>query len=115
MLGVITRVLLDAHARGAGARGIVDGRTRSITAFQRAGGGHYINPQFLTLVLDGVFREAEAGGLEFHPAPGPSGAEVAGSAGGSGDCCNAVGGRPRTPRRARRIGSARSCRCWPGS
>ena len=30
-----------------------------------------------TLVLDGVFTEAPGGGLAFHPAPGPSDAEVA--------------------------------------
>ena len=28
-------------------------------------------------MLDGVFREADAGGLEFHPAPGPSDNDVA--------------------------------------
>ncbi len=36
-----------------------------------------MNPHFHTLVLDGVFCEAGGGGLEFHPAPGPSDAEVA--------------------------------------
>lgn len=43
---------------------------------QRAGGGLNVKPHFHTLVLDGVFRLA-AGRLEFHPAPGPSDAEVA--------------------------------------
>src|SRR5262245_31585219 len=68
---------LEAYVRGAGARGIAGGRTGSITVIQRAGGGVNVNPHFHTLVLDGVFREAEAGGLEFHPAPGPSDDEVA--------------------------------------
>ena len=35
------------------------------------------NVHFHTLVLDGVFTEALEGGLAFHPAPGPSDAEVA--------------------------------------
>jgi len=77
VLGVFTRVLLQAYARDAGARGIAGGRTGSITVIQRGGGGLNINPHFHTLVLDGVFREVEAGGLEFHPAPGPSDDEVA--------------------------------------
>jgi len=68
---------LEAYARGAGARGIAGGRTGSITVIQRAGGGLNVNPHFHTLVLDGVFREAEASGLEFHPAPGPGDDEVA--------------------------------------
>ncbi len=77
VLGVFTRVLLEAYARRAGARGIAGGRTGSITVIQRAGGGLNVNPHFHALVLDGVFREAEAGGLEFHPAPGPSDEAVA--------------------------------------
>jgi hypothetical protein len=35
------------------------------------------NVHFHTLVLDGVFTEAPGGALAFHPAPGPSDAEVA--------------------------------------
>jgi len=35
------------------------------------------NLHFHTLVLDGVFTEAPGGALAFHPAPGPSDAEVA--------------------------------------
>jgi Putative transposase len=77
VLGVFTRVLLEAYARGAGARGIAGGRTGSITVIQRAGGGLNVNPHFHTLVLDGVFRKTEAGGLELHSAPGPSDNTVA--------------------------------------
>ena len=72
---------LEAYARGAGARGIAGGRTGSITVIQRAGGGLNVNPHFYTLVLDGVFREAEASGLEFHPAPGPCDESAWGAAG----------------------------------
>jgi hypothetical protein len=72
VLGVFTRVLLEAYARDAGARGIDGGRTGTVTALQRGGGGLNISPHFHTLVLDGVFREAGAGRLAFHPAPGPS-------------------------------------------
>ena len=36
-----------------------------------------MNVHFHTLVLDGVFTEAPGGALAFHPAPGPSDAEVA--------------------------------------
>src|SRR5437867_1639618 len=36
-----------------------------------------MNVHFHTAVLDGVFTEAPGGALTFHPAPGPSDAEVA--------------------------------------
>ena len=36
-----------------------------------------VNIHFHTLVLDGMFSEAPGGALAFHPAPGPSDAEVA--------------------------------------
>jgi hypothetical protein len=77
VLGVFAGVLLGAYARDARARGITGGRTGMVTALQRAGSGLNTNPHFHTLVLDGVFREADADGLEFHPAPGPSDDEVA--------------------------------------
>jgi hypothetical protein len=41
------------------------------------GGALNTNVHFHTLVLDGVFTEAPGGALAFHPAPGPSDAEVA--------------------------------------
>ena len=53
------------------------GRTGSITVMQRAGGALNTNVHFHTLVLDGVFTEASGGVLAFHPALGPSDAEVA--------------------------------------
>ena len=77
VLRVYTRVLLDVYARGARARGIAGGRTGMVTALQRAGGALNTNLHFHTLVLDGVFTEAPGGALAFHPAPGPSDAEVA--------------------------------------
>jgi hypothetical protein len=76
VLGVYARVLCVVYARGARARGIRGGRTGTVTVMQRAGSGLNVNPHFHTLVLDGVFHQA-AGRLEFHPAPGPSDAEVA--------------------------------------
>jgi len=77
VLRVYTRVLLDVYARGARARGMPGGRTGSVTVMQRAGSGLNTNLHFHTLVLDGVFTEAPEGALAFHPAPGPSDAEVA--------------------------------------
>ena len=77
VLGVVARVLGDAYARGATARGMAGGRTGMVTALQRAGGALNVNFQFHTLVLDGVFSEGDAGTLEFHPARAPSDAEVA--------------------------------------
>ncbi|MEK7838534.1 MAG: transposase, partial [candidate division NC10 bacterium] len=77
VLGVYTRALGDVYARGARARGIEGGQTGMVTALQRAGGALNTNVHFHTLVLDGVFTEAPGGALAFHPAPGPSDAEVA--------------------------------------
>src|SRR5215510_7234873 len=77
VLRVYTRVLLGLYARGARARGVRGGRTGSVTVLQRAGGALNANPHFHTLVLDGVFTEAPGGALAFHPARGPSDAEVA--------------------------------------
>src|SRR5215510_2244405 len=77
VLRVYTRVLLGLYARGARARGVRGGRTGSVTVLQRAGGALNANPHFHTLVLDGVFSETPVGALAFHPAPGPSDAEVA--------------------------------------
>jgi hypothetical protein len=77
VLGVFARALLDAYARDARARGLDGGRTGTVTALQRSGSGLNANPHFHTLALDGVFRQAGSGALEFHPALGPSDAAVA--------------------------------------
>jgi hypothetical protein len=77
VLRVYTRVLLDVYRRGARARGVDGGQTGMITALQRTGGALNVNVHFHTLVLDGVFTEAPGGALVFHPAPGPTDAEVA--------------------------------------
>ena len=77
VLGVYTRALLDVYTRGARERGIDGGQTGMVTALQRAGGALNANLHFHTLVLDGVFTEDPEGALTFHPAPGPSDAEVA--------------------------------------
>src|SRR5499433_1782384 len=76
VLRVYTRVLLGLYARGARGRGVRGGRTGSVTVLQRAGGALNANLYFHTLVLDGVFTEAPGGALAFHPARGPSDAEV---------------------------------------
>jgi hypothetical protein len=77
VLRVYTRTLREVYRRGAHARGIAGGQTGMVTALQRAGAALNANLHFHTLVLDGVFTEALEGALTFHPAPGPSGAEVA--------------------------------------
>jgi Putative transposase/Transposase zinc-binding domain len=77
VLGVYTRALGNVYARGARAHGVEGGQTGMVTALQRAGGALNTNVHFRTLVLDGVFTEAPGGALAFHPAPGPSNAEVA--------------------------------------
>jgi hypothetical protein len=77
VLRVYTRALGDIYRRGARARGIGGGQTGMVTALQRAGGALNVNVHFHTLVLDGVFTAGPEGALAFHPAPGPSGAEVA--------------------------------------
>ena len=77
VLRVYTRALRDIYRRGARTRGIAGVQTGMVTALQRAGGALNINVHFHTLVLDGVFTESTGGALAFHPAPGPSDAEVA--------------------------------------
>ena len=77
VLRVYTRALRDVYRRGARARGMDGGQTGMATALQRAGGALNANLHFHSLVLDGVFTEDPAGALTFHPAPGPSDAEVA--------------------------------------
>jgi len=77
VLRVYTGALRDVYRRDARTRGIVGGQTGMVTAVQRAGGALNVNVHFHTLVLDGVFTEDSEGGLAFHPAPGPSDAEVA--------------------------------------
>jgi hypothetical protein len=77
VLGVCTRALLAFYARVARAHGIRDGQTGTVTAIQRFGSGLRLNLHYHTLVLDGVFSEAQPGRLTFHPAPPPSDEDVA--------------------------------------
>jgi Transposase zinc-binding domain/Putative transposase len=77
VLGVCTRALLAFYARVARAHGIRDGQTGTVTAIQRFGSGLQLNLHYHTLVLDGVFSEAQPGRLTFHPAPPPSDEDVA--------------------------------------
>ncbi len=75
--GVYARALLGFQRRQARRRGIRDGHAGSVTVLQRFGGGLNLTVHFHTLVLDGVFTEAETGVLHFHPAPPPSDEDVA--------------------------------------
>jgi hypothetical protein len=77
VLTIYTRVLLGFERRRAQRRGIVDGRSGTVTAIQRFGGGVQLNVHFHTLVLEGVFATAPDGSTRFDPAPPPTDREVA--------------------------------------
>jgi hypothetical protein len=77
VLAIHARALLDFYRQQAQRQGIPAGRTGTVTAVQRFGGGLNLNVHFHTLALDGVFVRSLAGRLAFHPACGPSDAEVA--------------------------------------
>ena len=77
VLAVHARAVLDFYRRQAHQQGIAAGRTGTVTAVQRFGGGLNLNVHFRTLALDGVFVRAPAGRLTFHAARGPSDVEVA--------------------------------------
>ncbi|OQY65754.1 MAG: hypothetical protein B6D46_13700 [Polyangiaceae bacterium UTPRO1] len=68
-----TRALLGFARR----RGITDGRSGTVTAIQRFGGGLQTNTHFHTLVLEGVFATAPDGTTRFDLAPPPTDREVA--------------------------------------
>jgi len=76
-LAVHARALRDSYRREAQRHGIPAGRTGTVTAVQRFGGGLNLNVHFHTLALDGVFARSPSGLLAFHPACGPTDAEVA--------------------------------------
>ena len=81
----LRRAVLAVHARRCSTsivsrlqrQGLATGRTGSVTAVQRFGGGLNLNVHFHTLALDGVFVRSPGGRLAFHAACGPSDAEVA--------------------------------------
>ncbi|MDR7423627.1 MAG: transposase [Armatimonadota bacterium] len=78
VLRVFARALLAFYARTARAHGIQGGQTGTVTLTQRFGSGLQLNIHFHTLVLDGVFSEAQPGRrLTFHPAPPPGDEDVA--------------------------------------
>jgi len=77
VLAVHARALLDFYRQQAQRQGLATGRTGSVTAVQRFGGGLNLNVHFHTLALDGVFVRSPGGRLAFHAACGPSDAEVA--------------------------------------
>jgi hypothetical protein len=77
VLGVFARALLAFYKRSARAHGIRDGQTGTVTVIQRFGSGLQLNLHYHTVVLDGVFSEAQPGHLTFHPAPPPRDEDVA--------------------------------------
>jgi hypothetical protein len=77
VLTIYTRALLGFERRRARRRGIVDGRSGTVTAIQRFGGGLQLNVHFHTLVIEGVFATAPDGTMRFDPAPPPTDREVA--------------------------------------
>ncbi len=77
VLAVHARALRDFYRQQAQRQGIPAGRTGTVTAVQRFGGGLNLNVHFYTLALDGVFVRSPAERLTFHEARGPSDAEVA--------------------------------------
>ena len=77
MLTIYTRALLGFERRRGRRRGIADGRSGTVTAIQRFGGGLQLNVHFHTLVIEGVFATAPDGTMRFDPAPPPTDREVA--------------------------------------
>jgi len=77
VLTIYTRALLSFERRRGRRRGIADGRSGTVTAIQRFGGGIQLNIHFHTLLLEGVFARAADGTTRFHPAPPPTDREVA--------------------------------------
>ena len=77
MLAIYTRALLGFERRRARHRGIADGRSGTVTAIQRFGGGVQLNIHFHTLLLEGVFVPAPDGTTRCDPAPPPTDREVA--------------------------------------
>jgi hypothetical protein len=77
VLAVHALALLDLNRQQAQRQGIPAGRTGTVTAVQRFGGGLNLDVHFHTLALDGVFVRSPAGRLAFHAACGPSDAEGA--------------------------------------
>ncbi len=77
VLTIYTRALLGFERRRGRRRGIRDGRSGTVTAIQRFGGGLQLNVHFHTLLLEGVFAREADGTTRFHPAPPPTDREVA--------------------------------------
>lgn len=77
VLGIYTRALLGFERRRGRRRGIAEGRSGTVTAIQRFGGGVQLNVHFHTLLLEGVFARGADGMTRFHPAPPPTDREVA--------------------------------------
>ena len=77
VLTIYTRALLGFERRRGRRRGIGDGRSGTVTAIQRFGGGLQLNVHYHTRLLEGVFATAPDGTMRFDPAPPPTDRDVA--------------------------------------
>jgi hypothetical protein len=77
VIGAFVRAVLGWYRRWALGAGWADGHSGAVTVIQRFGSGLQLNVHSHALFLDGVFTEAPDGTLRFHPAPPPTGMEVA--------------------------------------
>ena len=76
VLAVFLRAVFGFQQRRAALRGVLGGRTGSVTVVQRFGGALNLNVHFHSLVPDGVFAEDADGALRFHGLPAPSADEL---------------------------------------
>jgi len=75
-LAIYVRALRSFQRRRARQAGVVEARCGGVTVIQRFGSGLRLNIHFHTLLLDGVFVEAQGGELAFHSLPPPTDNEV---------------------------------------
>jgi hypothetical protein len=68
----MTAVLGSLRRRARRTQGVAGGRSGAVVIVQRFGSALNVNVHGHALVLDGVFAEAGAGALRFHPAPPPT-------------------------------------------
>jgi hypothetical protein len=77
VLKIFVRAVLGFYRRRARERGVLAGRSGSVTFVQRFGSAANLNLHAHAIVLDGVFTEALNGELLFHRADPPSDADIA--------------------------------------
>ncbi|MPY88766.1 MAG: hypothetical protein GEU99_12660 [Luteitalea sp.] len=76
VVGVFMRAVLGFLRQRARAQGIGNGRSGAVAIVQRFGAALNLNVHTHALVVDGVFAEAAAGNLVFHPAVPPADDEM---------------------------------------